>query len=83
MLSVKKLFESETKFNPHVKTIHGQKKNVLSFSLENYLNQHFRANHKENKTPIKVEDNKHNKAAKIFLVFTQACFHHQLDQVPC
>ena len=40
VLSVKKLFESKTKFNPHVKTVHEEKrKPFLSFSLENYSNQ--------------------------------------------
>ena len=40
VLPVKKLFESKTKFNPHVKTVHEEKKQTfLSFSLENYLNQ--------------------------------------------
>ena len=51
----------------------GEKKNQFEFfsgkpfESKFKLNQHFRANHKENKTPIKVEDNKHNKAAKIWL----------------
>ena len=40
VLSVKKLFESKTKFNPHVKTVHEEKKKTfLSFSLENYFDQ--------------------------------------------
>ena len=40
VLSVKKLFELETMFNPHVKTVHEEKKKTfLSFSLENYFNQ--------------------------------------------
>ena len=40
VLSVKKLFESKTKFNPYVKTVHEERKKTnLSFSLENHLNQ--------------------------------------------
>jgi hypothetical protein len=72
VLSVKKLFESKTKLNSRVKSVHEEKKNVCEFfsgklfESKFKLNQHFRANYKENKTPTKVEDNKHNRAAKIF-----------------